>query len=168
MTARALLALLLAAFVAASLWLFVLVPSAHPRHADAIIVLAGDRDRLDTGLRLLRDHVAPELVLSRDPGPWREADALCARRNSICFHAHPYSTQGEAKTVARLARRYGWHRLVVVTSRYHVRRARILFQRCLHSTPAFVAAHTTFWDYVENIPWEWAKLAYHETIDRSC
>ena len=44
----------------------------------------------------------------------------------------------------------------------------MLFGRCLHSTPAFVAAPTTFWDYVENIPWEWGKLVYQLTIDRGC
>src|SRR5438132_10864601 len=97
MRARALVAVLVAAFVAATLWLFVLVPSAHPRHADAIVVLSGDRDRLSTGLRLLHEGVAPELVLSRDPAPWHRADVVCARRDVVCFHAHPYSTQGEAE-----------------------------------------------------------------------
>jgi uncharacterized SAM-binding protein YcdF (DUF218 family) len=166
--ARIVLVVVVGAFVAATLWLFVLAPSAHPRHDDAIVVLAGDRDRLDTGLRLLREDVAPTLVLSRDPAPWHRAAELCARSDFVCIHAHPYSTQGEAETVRRLARRHGWHRIVVVTSRYHLRRARMLFRRCLHSTPAFVAASTTFWDYVENIPWEWAKLVYQATIDRGC
>src|SRR6266567_1823366 len=63
-------ALAVSAVVAASLWLFVLVPSAHPRKADAIVVLAGDRDRLGEGLALLHDHVAPRLVISLDPSPW--------------------------------------------------------------------------------------------------
>jgi len=152
---------------AASLWLFVLVPSAHPRDADAILVLAGDRDRLDEGLALLHERVAPRLVISLDPAAWPRADGLCAH-GAICFHAHPYSTQGEAETTARLIRRRGWHSIVVVTSRYHLRRAQILFDRCLPSKPAFVAAQTTFTDYVANIAWEWGKLLYQLTIDRGC
>ena len=168
MRARALVAILLAAFVAATLWLFVLVPSAHPRHADAIVVLAGDRDRLDTGLRLLHDGVAPELLLSRDPAPWHRADVVCVHKEVVCFHARPYSTQGEAETTTRLARTHRWHRIVIVTSRYHLRRARMLFHRCLHFTPSIVGAPTTVWDYVQNIPKEWAKLVYQVTLDRGC
>jgi uncharacterized SAM-binding protein YcdF (DUF218 family) len=161
------IALLVAAFVAVSVWLFVLVPSAHPRHADAIVVLAGDRHRLEEGVRLLHEHVAPVLVISRDPDPWARADALCAH-GSVCFHAHPYSTRGEAETVARLVRAKGWHTLVVVTSRYHITRARMLFTRCLHTSLAFVAARTTTLDYIRYVPWEWVKLAYQFTIHRAC
>ena len=116
MKPRIALFVVIGGFVAATLWLFVLVPSAHPRHDDAIVVLSGDRDRLDTGLRLLQEHVASTLILSRDPAPWPRANRLCSRSDFICIHAHPYSTQGEAETVRRLARRHGWLRIVVVTS----------------------------------------------------
>ncbi len=156
------------AFLALTAYLFMLVPSAHPRRADAIVVLAGDRGRLAEGLHLFHDHVAPTLALSRDPEPWPKANRLCASSRFVCFHAHPYSTRGEAETVARLARAHGWHSIVVVTSRYHLRRARVLFGRCMHPAPAFVAAHTTVLDYVFNVPREWAKLLYQEAVDRGC
>jgi hypothetical protein len=154
--------------VAATVFLFVLVPSDSPRDADVIVVLSGDRARFTTGLRLFREHVAPTLLISRDSRPWREADALCGRRGVKCFRADPYSTQGEAETVERLARARGWKRVVVVTSRYHLRRARMLFDRCLDRRPQVVAARTTFLDYVEVVPWEWGKLLYQLTVYRSC
>jgi hypothetical protein len=165
-------ALVVAALVgmlaAATLFLFVLVPSDSPRDADAIVVLSGDRARLTTGLRLFHEHVAPTLLISRDSRPWREVDALCRRGGVMCFRADPYSTQGEAETVERIARGRDWNRIVVVTSRYHVRRARMLFGRCLDHRPQVVAARTTLLDYVTVVPWEWGKLVYQLTVDRSC
>ena len=168
LAALLLLPTFVAALAAATLLLFVLVRSDSPRHADVIVVLSGDRARLATGLRLFRAHVAPTLLISRDDRPWRDADLLCLRRGVRCFHAHPYSTEGEAETVERLGRRRRWRRIVVVTSRYHLRRARMLFERCTQRRPQVVAARTTFLDYVEVVPWEWGKLLYQLTVDRSC
>lgn len=156
------------ALVAATLVLFVFVQSDSPQRADAIVVLSGDRARLTTGLRLFHEHVAPTLLISRDDRPWPEADALCGRQGIRCFRADPYSTQGEAETVARLERGRDWEEIVVVTSRYHLRRARMLFERCTHRRPQVVAAETTALDYVEVVPWEWGKLLYQLTVDRSC
>ena len=167
-TVALVLAAIVGLLVAASLFLFVLVPSDSPKDADAIVVLSGDRARLTTGLRLFREGVAPTLLISRDSRPWREVDALCGRDGITCFRADPYSTEGEAETVERLSREQGWNRLVVVTSRYHLRRARMLFERCLHRRPQVVAARTTFLDYLEVVPWEWGKLLYQLTVDRSC
>jgi uncharacterized SAM-binding protein YcdF (DUF218 family) len=158
----------LLALVVATLVLFVFVQSDNPKRADAIVVLSGDRKRLDTGLRLFHEHVAPTLVISRDGRPWRAVDALCAQRAILCFHASPYSTEGEAQTVDRMSDGRSWRKLVVVTSRYHLRRARILFERCAHRRPQVVAAKTAPLDYVKIVPWEWAKFVYQLTFDRSC
>jgi uncharacterized SAM-binding protein YcdF (DUF218 family) len=163
-----LLAAALAVFVALTLYLLVLVQSDDPKHADAIVVLSGDRKRLATGVRLFMQGVAPTLVISRDGRPWREADALCAGANIICFQANPYSTEGEAQEVGRLERKQGWRRIVIVTSRYHLRRARMLFDRCTGRRPQVVAAKTTVLNYLVDVPWEWGKLVYQLTVDRSC
>ena len=166
--AAALLAALVGLVLAATLYLFVVVQSDSPRRADVIVVLSGDRARFTTGLRLFHEHVAPTLLISRDTRPWKAVDALCGRRGIRCFHATPYSTEGEAETVERLSRGHDWNRVVVVTSRYHLRRARMLFERCLGRRPQVVAAETTFLDYAEVVPWEWGKLLYQLTVDRSC
>jgi hypothetical protein len=159
--------LLLVVLLAASLYLFVFVPSAHPRHADAIVVLSSARPRFDLGLELYRRHVAPALVISL-PAYEGRGGGTCPPR-ALCFRAKPYSTRGEAETVARLARTHGWRDIVVVTSRYHVRRARMLFHRCIHDVSLeFVAAPTAVSGYVRNIPLEWAKFAYQLVRQRSC
>jgi hypothetical protein len=157
---------LLAALVLASLYLFVFVPSAHPKRADAIVVLSSDHARYDLGILLYRRHVAPMLLISlpafTDRGGW------ACPKGAICFRAKPYSTRGEAETVAHLARAHGWHTLVVVTSRYHERRAYMIFRRCTNLKLEFVPAHATFQAFLRNIPLEWGKLLYQLTIQRAC
>ena len=166
-TTAAIVAAVVAVLVALTLYLFVFVPSDHVTRADAIVVLSGDRKRVTTGLRLFHERVAPTLVISRDYRPWPAIDAVCAGPHVICVHVKPYSTRGEAEETGRLERRHDWKRIVVVTSRYHLRRARILFDRC-GVRPKVVAARTTLRDYVIDIPWEWGKLLYQLTVNRSC
>ena len=92
---------------------------------------------------------------------------LCPK-GATCFRASPYSTRGEAETVSRLARARGWHTLVVVTSRYHERRAHMLFRRCTNAKLEFVPAHASVQAFLRNIPLEWGKFAYQLTVQRKC
>ena len=154
-----------AALVAGGVWTFLLAGSDHPRHADAIVVLAGDSKRIATGVRLFDDHIAPNLLISLFGGVPK---GLCARSRVECFHAHPFSTQGEAETTARLAREHGWTSIVIVSSRYHLRRARMLFRRCTNAKLQVVAAHSSVLKFFENVPLEAGKWAYQLTIDRKC
>jgi uncharacterized SAM-binding protein YcdF (DUF218 family) len=168
---------LLAAWVVACLVLFTWSPWAGsaPAHADAVVVLSGEHSRLPPALALIRRSVAPVLALSsvRETPKWRAARALCAAgryagARVLCFEAVPYSTRGEARTVAGIARRRGWRSIVVVTSRFHVTRAHMLFRRCWHGGLTFVAAPTTWW----RLPADWAdetvKLAVQLTFERGC
>jgi uncharacterized SAM-binding protein YcdF (DUF218 family) len=171
--------MLVALWLVAVAVLFVWPPanSAAPAHADVVVVLAGGRDtRLDPALKLMRRGVAPVLAISsvaRDP-EWAKARHLCRgdygklRFEVLCFQAVPYSTRGEARTVTRLARTHGWHRIVVVTSMYHVTRARMLFRRCFHGRLWTVGASSP-WQY---LPEEWAsetgKLLVQVVAERGC
>lgn len=150
---------------------------APPARADAVVVLSGGlNERLDPALALVRRGVAPVLAISsafRDPR-WAKAHRLCrgeegpTRFRVLCFEASPYSTRGEARSVARLARQHGWTRIVVVTSTYHVTRARMLFQRCYHGRLWVVGTGSTWW----RLPEEWAsetgKLLVQATVERGC
>jgi uncharacterized SAM-binding protein YcdF (DUF218 family) len=172
--AGVLLALLLAAFLAASAVLFVWPREDEPGRADAVVVLSGARgSRLAKGLELMRDGVARTLVISdgRAPG-WAEGNRLCRSGGSkfrvVCFRPEPYSTEGEANDVAKLARERGWRSIVVVTSRYHLTRSRMLFRRCGDAAVRTVAADTSAGATALNLPFEWGKLAYQLTVDRDC
>src|SRR4051794_24745720 len=104
---RLLLALgvLVAAWGALSLVLFTWSPWAGeaPRHADAVIVLSGGRDRLPPALALVRRGVAPVLAISSvsRTKPWRLGRQVCAaghvgRAAGLWFPAKPSTTPGEA------------------------------------------------------------------------
>ena len=169
---RAALALLLAAWIVATAILFVWPRQDEPRSADAVVVLSGARKtRLAKGLELVRRGVAPTLVISDGSAPgWREANRLCGRSRSrvVCFKPHPYSTHGEAEQIARIARERRWRSLVVVTSRYHVTRSRLLFERCTDARVSAVAADTSPGAMALNLPFEWGKFLWQITVERDC
>lgn len=157
---------------AATAALFVFPPEDHPRRADVVVVLSGSHDRLPEGLELMRRGVAPVLVISDGAVPgWPAANRLCRGGVSfrvVCFHANPYSTRGEARFVAGLMRRRGWTRVVVVTSRYHVLRARMDFRRCVDGDVDGVGASTSLAKWVAGAALEWPKLGYALTLGRGC
>ena len=164
---------LLLAFAGATVYLFVFPHLDRVTHADAVVVLSGGRtDRLPKGLKLVQRGVAPTLVISDGLAKdYPQANALCRGREPfevICFKPDPYSTRGEAEEVARLAAKHRWRSLVVVTSRYHVFRARILFRRCFKGRLAVVGSWPSLTDYVVGALQEWPKLVYEETLIRSC
>jgi uncharacterized SAM-binding protein YcdF (DUF218 family) len=170
-------ATLVVSWLVACLVLFVWPPaeSPAPAHADVVVVLSGNKRRLPPALALIRRGVAPVLALStvQLTRPWPEAQRLCrthryAGARVVCFTAVPFSTEGEAKTVARLARARGWRSVVVVTSTFHVTRARLLFRRCFAGPLAVLGSGSTWW----KLPDEWAsetgKLLVQLTVERSC
>jgi uncharacterized SAM-binding protein YcdF (DUF218 family) len=167
-------ALVLAVWLAATAILFLWPSEVEPSRADAVVVLSGVRKaRLATGLELVRSGVAPTLVISDGTAPgWEEGNRLCDGASAdfrvVCFRPHPYSTHGEAADVARLARARGWRSLVVVTSRYHLTRARLLFRRCFDGPVGAVSADTSPGAMALNVPFEWGKLLTQLTLERDC
>lgn len=161
-------------------WLTVrwfLAPAQHvPHRADAVVVLAGgDGERLERGLELMRAGVAPILVISNGTRrDWTAANELCSSRlvrfTVLCPVPRPYSTAGEAATIGRLAEDGQWRSLALVTSDYHLHRARLLFRRCTGATVHGVAADSdsSVAGFVERIAHEWLGTAYAGTLDRSC
>jgi uncharacterized SAM-binding protein YcdF (DUF218 family) len=146
-----------------------------PAKADVVVVLSGGRERLPPALALIRRGVAKTLAISSvsRTKPWPLGHRLCrARRYAgatvLCFDAIPFSTRGEAETVARLARARGWTRVVVVTSRFHITRAHVVVRRCYHDRLWFVGVSRTWW----KLPAEWVsetgKLVYQLTVQRTC
>ena len=174
---RPLLALALAAFLAlavASVFLFILYDDDRVTKADAVVVLAGSKFRLPVGLRLVARGVAPVLVISDGLDPRSARSVRLCRQGSLrqgatvlCPKPDPYSTRGEARLVAALARERGWDSIVVVSSRFHLFRARILFERCYGGRLAFVGAPSPWWRQPVSIASEWLKLGVAE-VRRAC
>ena len=113
------------------------------------------------------------LVVSDGWSPtWPEANRLCAGRPApvavACFHPAPYSTRGEAEAFARLADRRGWRSVVVVSSRYHLLRARMLFERCYDGKVETTASNGTLLGRILAAPIETVKLGYALLVKRRC
>lgn len=116
------------------------------RHADAILILGGkDYRRYPFGMELGTQGWAPNLVVSNPNGPddqW--LTHYCATPNAKfqlrCFVPDPPTTKGEGRELHRLASRYGWHTVIVVTFRPHISRARFILQHCFDGDLIMVAS----------------------------
>jgi len=152
--------------------LFVVHHDDRPVRADAVVVLAGAKSRLPVGLRLMRQGYAPVLAVSLNETPSRAQRRACAaahaRYRVVCFHAHPFSTRGEARAIARLARERHWRTVDVVTSQFHVFRARLVIRRCFRGELRMVGAPNSVLRLPVDMLDESAKLAYQETFARGC
>jgi uncharacterized SAM-binding protein YcdF (DUF218 family) len=154
-------------YVAAAAYLFVVHHDDRPAKADAVVVLSGTPERLPVGERLVRDGYAPVLAISRSTHP-KAAERRACRNGAICFRADPYSTRGEARAIARLAAEHRWRTVDVVTSQFHVFRARIVIQRCYHGDLRMIGAPEPAWRIPYDAVKETAKLVYQEVVARGC
>jgi uncharacterized SAM-binding protein YcdF (DUF218 family) len=110
------------------------------QRADAIIVLGGEHDgREDYGLKLAREGWASTVVMSNPYGP----DDPVMRRvchdtvdiQVVCRRPEPFSTRGEAIFTRQLADARSWTKVIVVSWRYHLPRARLIFRQCFNDQP---------------------------------
>lgn len=112
--------------------------------SDALIVLGDDNyaaDRAFHAAELYREKVAPVVVASgrmlrRNVSVAdvmeRDLESFGVPSTSIVKLTHTAeNTREEAVEAARLIRTRGWKRVLVVTSNYHARRARFIFERVL-------------------------------------
>ena len=185
---RILLVIVLAA-IAGGMYAFVhvgdfLVQEDPLEKADAIYVLAGTRMlRPLEGADLYLAGYAPQLVMTRET-PDAGVSAVAARGHvlpsdverardvfrSIGVPADAIiipdrihnSTAAEAITLRELAARHGWRRVIVVTSKFHLRRAAFAMRKELRGTGVRVimrasrydpAAPERWWTRREEIKW---------------
>lgn len=135
------------------------------RGVDAVVVLAGERNRLPAGLDAVRRSGAPTLVISNGTTHgWRVANRLCGATQPtrvLCPSPRSDDTRGEARMIAALARTNGWRRIAVVTSNYHELRAGLLVDRCTTAHVRRWSAPAHRWSpgtWVAAVL-EWPKLA---------
>lgn len=172
--AAAIVALAVVALAGFEIWLR--TGGDTPEPADAVVVLGPGRDgeRLERALALVGENLADTLVVSMGRGGQRaDTDAVCAGEPTgfevVCFTAVPFSTRGEARMVAQLAAARGWSSLLVVTSDYHVRRARRQFSRCYDGGLVVVGAPTGYGPAVVlTDAHEAAGLLYSTIVARGC
>jgi uncharacterized SAM-binding protein YcdF (DUF218 family) len=148
--------------------------------ADAIAVLAGTRmDRALEAADLYQRGYAPRIVLTRQLEEHSFAE-LARRGIALPADADVTSdvlrklgvpvgaivlpptihdnTAQEAKTLRQLAVTNGWRRLIVVTSKYHLRRAGFAVRRELAGTGVDVEMHGSRYDDASPDRW-WTRRA---------
>ena len=148
-----------------------------PRRADAVVVLSGDHgDRLALGLALVAAGRAPTLVILR-PSDGPSARSLPLSRAGaaggaevVCADPAVVSTRGDGRFVRRLSRERGWDEVVVVTSRFHGRRSKVLLSRCVDAdvTVAVSRPELTWRTWVAAIVHEAGGLAEALVVRRGC
>jgi vancomycin permeability regulator SanA len=160
----------------------------QPAKSDAIVVLAGETNvRPARALELLRQGVAPRVFMDvRTPDliydqPLTDIargymDGLPeASRVSICPIVG-FSTNAEADDVSRCLQSLGAHRVLIVTSDYHTRRALMILRHHLPQYQFNVAAARNpeqfgeaWWtnrEWAKTVFDEWSKLLWWEAVDR--
>ena len=165
------------------------------QRADAIFVLAGTRaERALEAIDLYKEGWAPRLILS--PGRMepaeevlrargirlpRETDALADALIRLGVPAEAImpiqgyvdNTSEEANLLRAMVQAHRWRRVIVVTSKYHTRRAGFAFRRGLENTGAEPIIRASRYDPSDPARWwriradvrfagsEWIKLLYY-------
>lgn len=149
--------------------LFVWPAQGMPARVSAIVLLAGPGNRLGVALDLARQHRAPVLVVSQGQhGYGGPCPAATPGVRLICFQPDPGNTRGEAEFVGRLAARYHWTSVVLVTSRAQDTRARLVVKRCFGGPVYVITGPLPLGDWPYQIAYEWGALFKSLVLYRSC
>jgi uncharacterized SAM-binding protein YcdF (DUF218 family) len=163
--------LALAALGAVTARWFVWPGQGMPRRVDAIVMLNGPGDRLDTALTLAWAHRAPVIVISRGSRDWGHG-SVCAPRiprvKVICFDPSPATTRGEAEFAGRLAARYHWRSIALVAVTAQDTVARIRLGRCFRGTIAVVDAPLPASQWPGEIVHEWGSAVKALLLQTAC
>jgi hypothetical protein len=160
---------LVLAFGVVTARLFVSPAQGMPARVSAIVMLAGPGDRLTVALKLARERRAPVLVVSRG---WQGYGGPCPSPvpgvKLICFEPDPPTTRGEAEVLGRLAKRYHWSSVVLVTTRTQDTRARIITERCFGGSTYVITAPLPLSSWPYEIAYGWGALFKAVFVARSC
>jgi len=111
-----------------------LVVNEDPVKSDVIVVLAGDAGgRTDYGIALLREGYADKLLFSGCVASTgimvRQALDAGVPEDSLIIDTGSESTYDNAVNSKALLLEYGYKSAIVVTSDYHMRRSRLVFEK---------------------------------------
>ncbi len=162
----------------------------HPAHADAIVVLAGDRNdrRFFRGLELVHQGYAPRMLVDANSDmiffgqtPAVLEDQLIRSLNVNVDQVQVCQTQGdstdeETRYVAQCLQNDRISNVMLVTSDFHTRRALSIFEHRLPKYHWSVAAcrddsvfKENWWqrrEWAKIALMEWMKLVWWEAVDR--
>jgi hypothetical protein len=159
-----------------------------PEKSDAIFVLAGETHfRPARALELLRQGTAPRVYMDAEQRNLiynvqlvdilqRYIDGLPESGQVSVCPIYGFSTNAEVDDVSRCMQALGAHRVLIVTSDYHTRRASLIFRHRLpqyqfstagaHNSSEFGDEWWTNREWAKTTFDEWTKLIWWEAVDR--
>lgn len=121
-----------------ALFLLTLPAPLEAVHTDAIVVLTGGPGRIDRGLALLRDHAAERMLISGVAPEVRPIELAVEYRSSpalfrccVDLGHEAIDTMSNARETVAWVRRHGYRTLRLVTSDWHLARARLELEHAL-------------------------------------
>jgi uncharacterized SAM-binding protein YcdF (DUF218 family) len=161
------LVLVMALWAAGFVWFAATMPSEveDPASAtDAVVVLTGGRQRIDSGLALLADGKAKKLFISGVNPAVRLSELLHLSPKMpewveccIVLGRTADDTVGNAEETAEWMQREGFTSLRLVTAAYHMRRSLLEFRRAMPA--AVIVPHPVFPENVKAAWWAWPGTA---------
>jgi uncharacterized SAM-binding protein YcdF (DUF218 family) len=175
-TRRIVLLVLAVVFVAAAVLIVrpIVRPDLRPLppKADAVIQLGGPGNRRQTALELGREGRAPVVAISVSEQELSVAgwcdDGSFRGQPVICFHSEPFTTRGEARSIAQLAQQHGWHSVILVTSTDQAARAELRVRRCYDGSIYVATAHLPWYHWPVQVVYQAAAFVKAYTFQRSC
>lgn len=158
-------------FTGATARWFIWPEQGMPSHVDAIVMLDGPGDRLDTALDLAFAHRAHVILISRPTWRWGHG-SVCAPKiwdvKVICFDPNPPTTRGEAEFAGRLAMRYHWHSIVIVAITPQDTVARLRVSRCFSGRIYVTNAPLSMYEWPYEVGYYWGATIKALFFQRGC
>jgi hypothetical protein len=142
-----------------------------PHHVDAIIELAGPGDRDAVTMALAEQHLAPVVIqstLARDVTAAENCLPPVPGVSIECFTPVPPTTRGEARYIGEQAAALHWNSVIIVTTPDHAWRAQLRVQRCFPGQVYVATSPLPKWDWLRQIPYQWAATVKAELFQRDC
>ncbi|MFK5633450.1 MULTISPECIES: hypothetical protein [unclassified Ornithinimicrobium] len=135
---------------------------------DAAYVIGPVEIRIDQALAIMDTGVAPVLLSTISVNPdtgAHYATEHCGLQTAAyrveCVLPEPYTTRGEARTLAAHVTEHDWSRVAVMTSTPHAARTRMLMERCLGDDVEVLVWTTD--DHVDRSARAWAGSFVYES-----
>jgi uncharacterized SAM-binding protein YcdF (DUF218 family) len=142
-----------------------------PGRADVIVQLGGPGDRRVVALDLARQGRAPLVAISVSVAEtdthWCDEGRL-DEVSVVCFHSDPFTTRGEARSIAEMAQRYGWRSVILVTSRDQAWRATLRVRRCFPGEIFVATARLPWYRWPTQIVYQLGATIKAYTVETTC
>ena len=155
------------AWLAGLLWFASTIPATVEdtrTHTDAIVVLTGGSERIETGFKLLSDGLADRLFVSGVGGQLRAGDLVARTRalppelaDKVSVGGEAADTPGNAIETAAWARTQHVGSIRLVTAGYHMPRSLLEFHAAMPGVQ--IVPHAVFPANVKTDWWRWPGTA---------